>query len=59
MLFNMFFGLRQAVIPLINAANNLASPVIDVFTAHYTTSSFGAAEPCAPDQGFEIDPAVV
>ena len=32
-LFNVLFGLRQAVIPLINAANNLASPVIDVFTA--------------------------
>jgi hypothetical protein len=26
---------------------------------HYTTSSFGAAEPSAPDQGFEIDPDVV
>ena len=26
---------------------------------HYTTSSFGAAEPFAPDQGFEIDPDVV
>ena len=26
---------------------------------HYTTSCFGAAEPSAPDQGFEIDPDVV
>ncbi len=26
---------------------------------HYTTSSFGAAEPFAPDQGFEIGPDVV
>jgi hypothetical protein len=26
---------------------------------HYTTSSFGAAEPSAPDPGFEIDPDVV
>ena len=25
----------------------------------YTTSSFGAAEPSAPDQEFEIDPDVV
>ena len=25
----------------------------------YTTSCFGAAEPSAPDQGFEIDPDVV
>jgi len=26
---------------------------------NYTTSCFGAAEPSAPDQGFEIDPDVV
>jgi hypothetical protein len=32
-------------------------PILWVYDLmHYTTSCFGAAEPSAPDQGFEIDP---
>jgi len=36
---------------------NLVLWLYDIMS--YTTSSFGATEPSAPDQGFEIDPDVV